>query len=367
MLREQSSTPTYAIQHRFDDIARLCSYCLVITDCPSQQQCWYHLLTGATIQRVETLSFADAERLLKHDRPDIIIIDEEYEVVPAVDKSQATNSKIVLDALRARNPSIVSIPVLYVSDARRRDKDETSSYNTTPMLLPTKSLATESPRDERRNPFDDTITATVVDTTAKTRVIIKPWKNSKLFAMLLDLLEHKDDTETNIPAVESPSAESTAQQQSLPAAPSASTENTLLIKHRGRSNTTASSISSQSSTSSAVPLLSEIASDIRSLLVDDNPVNQKVVTRMLSRLGIKPEVAQNGKEACEMIEASKQKGEPIDLVFMDIWMPEMNGLEAAETIRKNLADSSLHPYIIAMTACVMPGDREKCIAAGKWD
>ncbi|KAI7874924.1 hypothetical protein K492DRAFT_211261 [Lichtheimia hyalospora FSU 10163] len=366
LLREQSSTPTYAIQNRFDDIARLCSYCLVITDCPSQQQCWYHLLTGATIQRVETLSFADAEKLLKHDRPDIIIIDEEYEIVPSVDKIQATSSKIVLDSLRARNPYIVSIPALYVSDARRRDKIETS--NTAPALLPTKSLAIDSPRDEHRNPFDDNAATTAVDTTAKTRFIIKPWKNSKLFTVLLDLLEHKNDTES-LP-VESPSAESSSTttqlaSKALPAPSiSAATENTLRIKRRGRSNTTASSISSQSSTSSSVPLLSEIASDIRSLLVDDNPVNQKVVARMLSRLGIKPEVAQNGKEACDKIEASKEKGEPIDLVFMDIWMPEMNGLEAAETIRKNLADSSLHPYIIAMTACVMPGDREKCIAAG---
>lgn len=358
------------MQNRFDDIARLCSYCLVITDSVSQQHCWYNLLTKTTIQRVETLSFADAEKKLQeHDRPDVIIIDEEYEIVPAVDETQATSSKIVLDALRTRNPSIVSIPALYVSDARRRDKVEPSYTTTAPMLLPTKSLAIDSPRDERRNPFDDTtVTTPTADTTGITRVIVKPWKNSKLFAVLLDLLEHKDDTE--IMAVESPSVESSNTATTAPVPltgsnVSAATENTLRIKRRARSNTTASSISSQSSTSSAVPLLSEIASDIRSLLVDDNPVNQKVVARMLSRLGIKPEVAQNGKEACDKIEASRKQGEPIDLVFMDIWMPEMNGLEAAETIRKSLADSSLHPYIIAMTACVMPGDREKCIAAGK--
>lgn len=56
--------------------------------------------------------------------------------------------------------------------------------------------------------------------------------------------------------------------------------------------------------------------------------------------------------------------EPFDLVFMDIWMPEMNGLEAAEKIRREIATSAVHPYIIALTACVMPGDREKSIQAG---
>ncbi|KAF9902991.1 hypothetical protein EC991_004325 [Linnemannia zychae] len=59
---------------------------------------------------------------------------------------------------------------------------------------------------------------------------------------------------------------------------------------------------------------------------------------------------------------------PYDLIFMDIWMPKMNGLDASSYIRKNLsADTPDRPYIIAMTACVMPGDREKCIASGMND
>ncbi|KAG0212512.1 hypothetical protein BGX33_003500 [Mortierella sp. NVP41] len=59
---------------------------------------------------------------------------------------------------------------------------------------------------------------------------------------------------------------------------------------------------------------------------------------------------------------------PYDLIFMDIWMPKMNGLDASTYIRKNLsADKPDRPYIIAMTACVMPGDREKCIASGMND
>jgi signal transduction histidine kinase/CheY-like chemotaxis protein len=59
---------------------------------------------------------------------------------------------------------------------------------------------------------------------------------------------------------------------------------------------------------------------------------------------------------------------PYDLIFMDIWMPKMNGLDASSYIRKNLSGSTTdRPYIIAMTACVMPGDREKCITAGMND
>ena len=67
-----------------------------------------------------------------------------------------------------------------------------------------------------------------------------------------------------------------------------------------------------------------------------------------------------------MVRKSKEEGTegPIDLIFMDIWMPEMNGFEASEYIRSNLSDSPVHPYIIAMTACVMPGDKEKCLDAG---
>ncbi|OAD05185.1 hypothetical protein MUCCIDRAFT_124661, partial [Mucor lusitanicus CBS 277.49] len=105
-------------------------------------------------------------------------------------------------------------------------------------------------------------------------------------------------------------------------------------------------------------------SGVRSLLVDDNPINQKVLSRMLTRMGMHPRIAGNGREACDIVTTARDAGEPIELIFMDIWMPEMNGLEAATKIRQELASSAVNPYIIAMTACVMPGDREKCIDAG---
>ncbi|KAI9240620.1 MAG: histidine kinase-like ATPase [Podila humilis] len=106
------------------------------------------------------------------------------------------------------------------------------------------------------------------------------------------------------------------------------------------------------------------------LVVDDNPVNLKVVSKMLARLGIEPQMANNGQEAVELIEKKMAKKHfvPFDLIFMDVWMPKMNGLDATTYIRKRLSgQSSDRPYVISMTACVMEGDREKCIAAGMND
>ncbi|KAF8928563.1 hypothetical protein BGZ58_009563 [Dissophora ornata] len=182
---------------------------------------------------------------------------------------------------------------------------------------------------------------------------------------------------------------------------------------------------------------------MRVLVVDDNPVNLKVVSRMLARLGVEPDMANNGQEAVDLIEKksallrlqedpptlqpsdggdhsdssngvdsgighSDGDGEPsltmaptelglaciqsggaavkdqsnnsnnnspgkrhivpYDLILLDIWMPKMNGLDASIYIREHLSGGTPdRPYIIAMTACVMPGDREKCIAAGMND
>ncbi|KAF9919100.1 hypothetical protein FBU30_011173 [Linnemannia zychae] len=213
---------------------------------------------------------------------------------------------------------------------------------------------------------------------------------------------------------------------------------------------------------------------VKVLVVDDNPVNLKVICKMLSRFGVEPDTANNGEEAVELIEKKTAllklqlggtSGEtvplsaplplplssqqtpprpqltsipnaqpndpsnnedasdihgvdsgvglstqpirgttstsdvvanldveshdstlsdltaspinilssgphivPFDLIFMDIWMPKMNGLDTSSYIRKNLsANKSNRPYIIAMTACVMPGDREKCIDSGMND
>ena len=105
---------------------------------------------------------------------------------------------------------------------------------------------------------------------------------------------------------------------------------------------------------------------LRVLLVDDNDINLKVAMRILQQLGYQPELAVNGREALEAIE-----DKPVDLVFMDVMMPEMDGLEATRLIRKRQmgghANFQSRIIICAMTAHAMQGDREKCLAAGMDD
>ncbi|MEM9382081.1 MAG: response regulator [Planctomycetota bacterium] len=96
------------------------------------------------------------------------------------------------------------------------------------------------------------------------------------------------------------------------------------------------------------------------LLVEDNPVNQRVARALLKRCGIDPEVADNGVEAVAMT-----SGRRYDLVLMDCQMPEMDGFEATRRIRA-LAVGGDVP-IIALTANAMEGDRERCLDAGMND
>ncbi|HEY1787070.1 MAG TPA: response regulator [Verrucomicrobiae bacterium] len=109
------------------------------------------------------------------------------------------------------------------------------------------------------------------------------------------------------------------------------------------------------------------AKPLQILLCDDNSINQKVATRILQQIGYKPDVVANGLEALDALEKKK-----FDLIFMDVMMPEMDGLEATREIRKRQKAVASENYksriiIIAMTAQAMQGDREKCIAAGMDD
>ncbi|HOE11660.1 MAG TPA: response regulator [bacterium] len=96
------------------------------------------------------------------------------------------------------------------------------------------------------------------------------------------------------------------------------------------------------------------------LLVEDNIVNQKIASAMLSRQGHSVVIARHGLEALDMIENDR-----FDLIFMDVLMPEMDGYQATSEIRKR--ELGTHVPIIAMTACAMVRDREKCMAAGMDD
>jgi CheY-like chemotaxis protein/HPt (histidine-containing phosphotransfer) domain-containing protein len=98
---------------------------------------------------------------------------------------------------------------------------------------------------------------------------------------------------------------------------------------------------------------------IRVLVVEDNIVNQKVAVRMLEKFGCRVDVAANGKEAVDAVADGAYH-----LCLMDCQMPEMDGFAATAVIREREVQTGKHLAIIAITANAMPGDRERCLAAG---
>jgi len=100
---------------------------------------------------------------------------------------------------------------------------------------------------------------------------------------------------------------------------------------------------------------------LRVLLADDNPINQKVGLSVLNKLGYRADIANNG---LEVLKALEQKA--YDILFLDVQMPEMDGLEAARRICQRWS-AEKRPRIIAMTGNALLGDREKCLQAGMDD
>jgi signal transduction histidine kinase/ActR/RegA family two-component response regulator len=99
------------------------------------------------------------------------------------------------------------------------------------------------------------------------------------------------------------------------------------------------------------------------LVVEDNPINQAVASRMLGKLGVEVSLVENGREAIETLSA-----QAFDLVFMDCQMPVMDGFETTRRIRDGEAGAGNTTIrIVATTANAMTGDREKCLAAGMDD
>ena len=98
---------------------------------------------------------------------------------------------------------------------------------------------------------------------------------------------------------------------------------------------------------------------LKILIAEDNLINQKLIVRILNKLGYDPMVAGNGVEALALLELHG-----FDVILMDVQMPEMDGLEATQTIRSiNISQ----PIIIAMTANALVEDREECLKAGMDD
>jgi signal transduction histidine kinase/HAMP domain-containing protein/ActR/RegA family two-component response regulator len=100
---------------------------------------------------------------------------------------------------------------------------------------------------------------------------------------------------------------------------------------------------------------------LRILLAEDNVVNQKLALRLLSMMGYQADIASNGIEAIEAIDRQRY-----DLVLMDVQMPEMDGIKATENIVERVQAGD-RPWIVAMTANAMDGDRERCLDAGMND
>jgi two-component system, sensor histidine kinase and response regulator len=102
--------------------------------------------------------------------------------------------------------------------------------------------------------------------------------------------------------------------------------------------------------------------EVRILLAEDNPVNQRVAVRMLEKNGYRVIVAANGLEVLAAMER-----ESFDLVLMDVQMPEMGGLETTAAIREKEKSTGNHVPIVAMTAGAMQGDQALCLLAGMDD
>ena len=98
------------------------------------------------------------------------------------------------------------------------------------------------------------------------------------------------------------------------------------------------------------------------LVVEDNRINQIVARRLIERYGGEVVVASDGREAVTAMEARQ-----FDVVFMDIQMPGMDGLEVTRAVRAKEKGTAHHQYIVAMTAHAMAADHERCLAAGMDD
>ena len=101
-------------------------------------------------------------------------------------------------------------------------------------------------------------------------------------------------------------------------------------------------------------------STLKVLLAEDNLVNQKLASLLFKKLGLVPDIVPTGTEA-----VSRVMEDSYDLVFMDVYMPEMDGTEATRILKAELGADC--PFVVALTAASMEGEKEKFLAAGMDD
>ncbi|KXS22285.1 hypothetical protein M427DRAFT_50619 [Gonapodya prolifera JEL478] len=99
----------------------------------------------------------------------------------------------------------------------------------------------------------------------------------------------------------------------------------------------------------------------RILLAEDNRINQIVAIKFLEKVGLSAEIAVNGREAVDTVIEGARKGEPFDIILMDVMMPTMSGIDAAEEIARRRDELPRRPHIIALTASASEGDIRKCL------
>jgi CheY-like chemotaxis protein len=302
----------------------------------------------------------------------LLIVDMDFDKTePGIYSTCVATSHLILKQITIDHPWVGDIPTLCVVDNRmkrsrkRVSKELEATFSSSAIQHPQGSRnPVPTPQEEQANPFDVTSTpqspsAALLSKSLENSLndklhtsITKPFKNSKLIHMLHDLLLTGQGLQPGL------------RKHRLGSLSSASTKRSF----KGNRSTNSSRRQSQNSASHSGTEeedhgIHDLGS-IKTLVVDDNPVNLKVLSRMLNQIGISSTTASNGREAFEAVKAASTTSEPYQLVFMDIWMPELNGLEASQKIREHVSTSSNKPYIIALTACVMPGDREKCMEAG---
>lgn len=103
---------------------------------------------------------------------------------------------------------------------------------------------------------------------------------------------------------------------------------------------------------------------LRMLIADDNATNRKVASMMLERIGYGVDTVNDGREAVDIVLAADTALQPFDLIWMDVHMPNLDGLESTKILRQS---AIRQPHIVAMTAAAMHGDREMCLQAGMND